>query len=122
MFFNNSPNYNFTSGNSNAILVKNGTASPFALSSVSQQIENFCLQVNFSGLAVGSAATVFILISNDGVNYVKVTGKEFTIAGAAQTSFFIFGDASIARAKFLQVGISGIASTGVVTKVILGAA
>ena len=79
----------------------------------------FLLQAKFTGLDVASAATVYLMVSNDGSTWTRVTGKEFVIAGSGTTSFLIQGDGGLAKASYLQLGITGVAGTGQLTDVLI---
>lgn len=107
--------YNFTTGAADKIMQAN-----FELNGGNTPVTNFCLQVFFSDLAVGSAATVFLMLSNDASNFTRVTGKEFAVAGSGTSSFFIFSDPAMATAQFLQLGITGVTAPGKITKVCVG--
>lgn len=108
--------YNFSEGSKTKILTM-----PFELASASFPIANFSIQVFFSELIPASAATVYLMLSNDGGNFKRITGKEFVLAGNAETSFFIFGDSALASAGSLQLGIEGVTITGKITGVKIGA-
>lgn len=108
--------YNFAEGNKEKILTEpllmnaqgGGDALPTA----------FCVQVFFTKLDAASAATIYLSVSNDGTNFVRVP-KEFTIAGASQTTFFIFAEAQYAKAQYIQIGIDTITVPGIISKVIM---
>lgn len=106
--------YSLADGNKDKIL-----AEPFTMNGTNNVLV-FNVQANFSGLDVTSAATVYLMLSNDGTNYVRVTGKEFAIAGAGQASFFIFGDQNMGRAQYMQLGITGVAGPGLLKTVFIG--
>lgn len=107
--------YNFTTGDKAKILTD-----AFPLASANYPVANFLVQVTFTGLEVGSAATVYLMISNDNLNFIRVTGKEFVIAGAGTISFLIPGEANLAAGAYAQLGISGVAGNGSVKSVYIG--
>lgn len=107
--------YNFTEGDKIKILTD-----PFQLASADYPIGNFSIQVNFTELIPASAATVYLMLSNDGGNFKRITGKEFVLAGNTENTFFIFGDASLSSAGMLQLGIIGVTPTGKISSVKIG--
>lgn len=80
----------------------------------------FCIQVFFTDLDAASRATVYLALSNDGVNFVRVTGKEFSVSGSGQTTFFIFAGAEYAKAAYAQIGIDTVTVPGAISKIAFG--
>jgi hypothetical protein len=115
--FQQNPAYNFASGNATKIL-----STPLILYPAGYLPVGFCLQVNFTGLTGPSAATVYLMLGNDSVNFQRITGKEFAIAAPPEAtgSFLILGEQYLCSAKFLQLGITVAGGTGILKSVILG--
>ena len=118
MFTSRYPNYNFTSGDSSAILQKDGQPDPFEINIGNNRVTNMNLQVLVSGTNGATNATLKVLLSNNGSNFTEVN-KEISIV-PDKTSYYIFFDASMAQARNIQLSLDVVAGAGIITKVILG--
>jgi len=115
------PAYEFVnSQDATKIIKKGGVETPFDIPSEIGAGQSFCLQVIFSDLDMASAATVYLMLSMDSVNYQRITAKECVVSGASVTGYFIFPDPAMSRARYAQIGITGVTAPGKIQSVIFG--
>ena len=104
--------YNFSAGAQEKIMQE-----PFQLNGNTQT--SFCLQVIFTALANTPIATVYLMASNDGTNFQRVPEHEFNVSGTTVLGYFIYGSESLAKAKYMQLGVTGVSGDGQIIAVFI---